>query len=375
MVFAVMYASWSRTSRALKSVLTIPSSEPPGGLPPTVLGWVYARAHNHSYQDKGFVAALVSLGLRGKLIIEDKDGGVTFQRRKTEGAPADGDLPAIERFIMTAILRHRPNTVAVFYEKTRFRKATRAVRKLVFTSIPDRYFTTSSVHIVPGFIVVLVSLGVFDGLFPMDNAMRVLVAFNALNGLLFGWFSGPLLAFLIGRMPANEPWHWLGSLLGLGIAVLWAFVTYTNLQTSMDQLTGAFQASMVSSLGMGGIIGAFASIMVRPTPEGEKLLGEIEGFRAYLSGSGGNDTKLVDVSEVTVDMFERFLPHAIALGVERAWAERFERNLGATRASKHLSYAPSFYSGPSFKPGAVASSIVDIVSKLEAGYRRAKLFG
>jgi uncharacterized membrane protein len=47
----------------------------------------------------------------------------------------------------------------------------------------------------------------------------------------------------------------------------------------------------------------------------------------------------VDMPEDTPEQFERMLPFAIALGVEREWAARFEEVLAASN------YSPGWYSG------------------------------
>ena len=375
LVFAFMYANWSRTSRTLKSVLTIPSSEPPDGLSPTALGWVYARAHNRSYRDKGFIAALVSLGLRGKLVIDDRDGGITFRRRKTEGAPTDGELPAIERAIMTEILGHHPNASTEFLRSEGFRRATRAVRELIMRWIPNRYFAVSWTSIVQGFVISLMSLIMFYSAFSGEKTAAFGAAFIVIFGVAIGLSLAGRFAVFAGWASPIKAQLWKFYLLYLLVIVLFAMEIDKIYELSGYDNISIFFATIVTSLIMGIVVGVFAIVMVKPKQEGKKLLGQIEGFRAYLSGSDGNDTKLIDVSEVTVDLFERFLPYAIALGVEQAWAERFERNLKAISYREHSSYALNFYSGPLFRPDAVAGSITDIVSKTETAYRRAKLFG
>jgi hypothetical protein len=54
------------------------------------------------------------------------------------------------------------------------------------------------------------------------------------------------------------------------------------------------------------------------SPQGRKLQDEIDSLRQYLP-----------VAETTPAEFSRFLPYAVALGVEKTWAERFSALLGA----------------------------------------------
>jgi uncharacterized membrane protein len=54
----------------------------------------------------------------------------------------------------------------------------------------------------------------------------------------------------------------------------------------------------------------------------------------------------------TPQLFERFLPYALALGVEHAWSEQFSQVLAraatAESSGSNTGYSPSWYSGSSF---------------------------
>jgi uncharacterized membrane protein YgcG len=50
----------------------------------------------------------------------------------------------------------------------------------------------------------------------------------------------------------------------------------------------------------------------------------IEGFRLYLGGAEEDRLQACYPPKKTPELFERFLPYAVALDVENAWAKRFE---------------------------------------------------
>jgi uncharacterized membrane protein len=50
---------------------------------------------------------------------------------------------------------------------------------------------------------------------------------------------------------------------------------------------------------------------------------------------------------VTPELFEKYLPYAVALGVEKAWSARFASAL-AQAGKPEAEYAPSWYAGPDF---------------------------
>ena len=93
------------------------------------------------------------------------------------------------------------------------------------------------------------------------------------------------------------------------------------------------------------VILVFAVLMKQPTGLGRKLLDELEGFREYLEIAEKDEMNLRNPPEKTPALFERYLPFALALGVEQQWAERFARVLAGLRGPDGTPYHPSWYHG------------------------------
>jgi uncharacterized membrane protein len=72
--------------------------------------------------------------------------------------------------------------------------------------------------------------------------------------------------------------------------------------------------------------------MAAPTQEGRQVMDEIAGFERYLSITEENRLEVLHPPEKTPELFERFLPYAIALGVENKWAGKFASVLAAAAA-------------------------------------------
>ncbi|MEX1256726.1 MAG: DUF2207 domain-containing protein [Gemmatimonadota bacterium] len=118
---------------------------------------------------------------------------------------------------------------------------------------------------------------------------------------------------------------------------------------------------------------AFGLAIKAPTPEGRRLLDEIEGLKLYLSVAERDDLARIEgpdaegpdaeaasgaswdergraqtalaVPPVDADRFESLLPYAVALGVEEAWTEKFTAAVGeaaATAATQSIAW----YHGP-----------------------------
>jgi uncharacterized membrane protein YgcG len=89
----------------------------------------------------------------------------------------------------------------------------------------------------------------------------------------------------------------------------------------------------------------FYSLMKAPTAEGRKVLDQIEGFRLYLTVAEEDRLNLQNPPQRTPELFEKFLPYALALDAEHAWAEHFAQVLQAAGTPDHP-YQPGWYYGP-----------------------------
>ncbi len=99
--------------------------------------------------------------------------------------------------------------------------------------------------------------------------------------------------------------------------------------------------------------------MSAPTKEGRVVLDRIAGFRQYLSIAERERLDRMTAPKDTPEIFERFLPYAIALGVENRWADRF-RGVLAAASVQGQAQGFAWYSG-SGNPWDDAGSFVDDV--------------
>jgi uncharacterized membrane protein YgcG len=97
------------------------------------------------------------------------------------------------------------------------------------------------------------------------------------------------------------------------------------------------------------------------TVEGRRLDDEIEGLRQYLSVAEGDDLARMKMPPRTMEEFARFLPYAVALEVEKTWADAFARVLGAAA----LAAATADYYASSDIGGSMAGSAGGFARSLE----------
>jgi len=110
----------------------------------------------------------------------------------------------------------------------------------------------------------------------------------------------------------------------------------------------------------------FYQLLKAVTPLGRKRLDEIEGFRTFLEATEKDRLNFLNPPDRTPELFEKFLPYALALGVEQRWAEQFTEVLAAAAAEGR---SPGWYSGTTprgFSAASLASSLGDSLSSAVA---------
>ena len=89
----------------------------------------------------------------------------------------------------------------------------------------------------------------------------------------------------------------------------------------------------------------FAILLKRPTHLGRALLDESLGFEEYLRIAEKDEMNLRNPPEKTPALFEKYLPFALALGVEQEWAERFARIFAGLQGRNDTCWRPTWYNG------------------------------
>ncbi len=88
--------------------------------------------------------------------------------------------------------------------------------------------------------------------------------------------------------------------------------------------SGATSAVLALSSALSGMIVAIGGLaMPVRTALGVRTLEQLEGFKRYLTVAEKDRIAFHNAPERTPALFDRFLPYAIALGVEQAWAAQF----------------------------------------------------
>jgi uncharacterized membrane protein YgcG len=117
------------------------------------------------------------------------------------------------------------------------------------------------------------------------------------------------------------------------------------LATAASLMAGVSPLVIATIVLMFGVMVFFAIVMKRPTMRGRELLDEIKGFEDYLDVAEKEELNLRNPPEKTPELFESYLPYALALGVDQRWAERFAAVLASISGPDGGSYQPGWYNG------------------------------
>jgi uncharacterized membrane protein len=108
----------------------------------------------------------------------------------------------------------------------------------------------------------------------------------------------------------------------------------------------------------------FFYLLRAPTLPGRKLMDEIEGFRLYMTTAEEERLKVLHPPEKTPELFERYLPYALALDCENEWNAKFATVLAA--AAMAGAAQPSWYSGRNWDAGRTGSFTDSLGSSLSS---------
>ncbi|MEJ2631724.1 MAG: DUF2207 domain-containing protein [Acidihalobacter sp.] len=327
---------WYRVGRDPEAGVIIPRYQPPEGLSPAVLRFV----ERMGYDDKTFACALVGMAAKGVLKIDEEDGEFVLER--IDGADANKLTPG-EDVLRKRLLSRWASFVLRRGNYKSVQKARRDHETLLRREYEARYFRTNRGYLTPGIVLLLATYAV-TVLTQADPQARMTGLFLS---VWLGMWSVGVYTLAIGVFGA-----WRKALRSIGAAIVAVVTTAFAVPFFIGEAVGL--GMLVHSIGGLAtlLLGAamvlsilFYHLLKAPTLAGRKLLDQVEGFRLYLSVAEGDELKLAGPPRQDAQLYEAYLPYAMALDVENAWSERFARSLRAAGLDPDSYTSPSWYHG------------------------------
>lgn len=193
---------------------------------------------------------------------------------------------------------------------------------------------------------------ILDRLFRSKKTIRVDGKYDSTIELAMNEFSSSV----------KEQWRhllWKGFNAKFWIAPILLLITYFLISIFFENYFVYKGSLVLLSLFMIGNILLFLLyqwLIRKPAKEKLKLRAEIEGFKMYLSAAEERQMQHFNPPGMTPELFEKYLPYAIALDVEGIWGEKFEKFL-KTSALAPSSYQPTWYNRPIYSMGSFGHTL------------------
>ncbi|HYJ40254.1 MAG TPA: DUF2207 domain-containing protein, partial [Steroidobacteraceae bacterium] len=277
------YFIWARVGRDPPGRITIPEYEFPAGQSPASMRFLMRMG----YDNECFAAAVLSLAVKGYLRIHEDSGVLGFGRTFTLHKTSDQDgkpLTADEQQLLTSLFSRGSTLVLESKNHERVSKARTGHNR----AIKERFSS---------------------GFFKINGGWHLL-------GIVLSLVLAAPAVLLPGRTDHYPEWH---------------FTTPGGWFT-----IAAVLAMLVAN-------GVFGKLLKAPTVAGQSIMDHIRGFKMYLEVAEGEELKRMKAPPppLTPQLYESYLPAALALGVEQRWAERFASVLDVQAPN----YAPAWYAG------------------------------
>jgi Predicted membrane protein len=339
--------AWFRVGRDPEKGTIIPLFHPPKGFSPPLVHYV----HKWGFANSGWVAltsAIFDLGVRGLVTI---DNAASKLRITTTGKQPDEPLSPGER-VLFDYLGSRGTVVIDKTTGPELQKKRADFTRAIETENRSLWFRNNTGYAVLGFILALALLG---GMVATD----ILSIEWLIGAAVIGIFAGVILGAVGGMRQGLRFLPFIG--------VFWLSMFGINaLGALVDGLGGfAVNTAAISAISIVAVTIVFAVLMRAPTLQGRKVMDQIDGLKLYIETAEKERLNMVGAPPMTVNRFERILPYAIALGVERPWSSHFEAELARHAvADAGDTYQPAWYHGGS--PGSAARSASNMTNAVSA---------
>ena len=364
-VVGYFLTAWLLVGRDPATGVIYPRYEPPEGLSPAACRFVSRMG----FDKECFSTALLSLATQGAIAIREDDGDYTLEKTGEPAATAS----AGEQKVFAKLLGDRTRLDVDREHHQRFSKAIDKLRKPLAQEFEGVLFRPNKAWFFGGVVVAIAAL--------------LLTVFMA-----GGFAAGGKVGFLVLWLTV-----WSVGVVALGHNVISAWRTVLAGAAGLNRLTGIGGAVFITLfavpffgaeifvlgrlatmtslwlipvlLGIIATVAVFYELIKAPTGAGRAVMDQIDGFRMYLATAEGDRLNAFTRQAVgperraaprTLELFERFLPYAVALGVANQWAGQFQDLIEAASSDpgtgRQTGYHPAWYHGNAWSAATIGAA-------------------
>ncbi len=357
-LIAFLYSSWQKYGIDPQKPVIYPQFNSPQNLSPASLGYL----KNEYYEEQMITASIVSLAVKGfiKIIEDDKRilgifGGREYTLEKIK--EQDQNLPKEEINLMNKLFSGEATTVSF-----------------------DGKYNSKIEYAVNDFKASL-KFQHDDFLKKGNNSRKLIgpiIAILALYGL--GLFFSYKVTYSDNHLAAGIPFGAVALFLGIIFSVFFerykiVKIFFGLISIGMILILGTVflaDTQRVENLGFYGSYGflifgfiamvLFQYLIKQPTPEKLETQSLIDGFKMYLGTAEEKTLQFHNSPEMTPAVFEKMLPYAMVLGVDKIWGDKFQSMLKKSSLDNQQ-YHSNWYIGGSMMNMNFASTLTSSLSQ------------
>jgi uncharacterized membrane protein YgcG len=280
---------WFRYGRDPEKGTAYPLFEPPAGFGPAALGYIY----NQKFSNQLTAATIVDAAVRHKIKIDVERDGLIFKHNEyvisESKVPEKKPTSDYEEF-----WNYIEDLIGTRIEKGAYNSDLGDLNKKVKSYCEDNYKNKDgSVK------------NNSKGFFALNNSYTTLPVLVCMVAAGWGFFGG-----LIRALTMSNFWQ-----------------------------IGYFVAGLVLCI---VVLKIFAYLLKAYSPEGRQLADKIEGFRMFLATADEKRFDTMSPPKKSLELYEKYLPFAIALGCEIEWGQKFEEIINSASLDGKVSTTAAF---------------------------------
>jgi len=337
LLFVYFFLAWLKVGRDPQPGVIYPRYEPDKKHSPASMRFVKKMR----YDKKNFTAALINMAVKGYLSISDTGYNFTIKKTGQQAKLSLGELAIAKNLFL--------NKDKITLKRSEHKSIARALvahEKVLRRDYEKIYFQTNMPQLLPGWLISIAAL-VFTFLAIDTPGAKETVAFFAI-WLSFWSIGVTFLSISMYRAWKNIRGFWslFPALFSTAFATPFIIGEFTGLYLLWQNAgTGVFLSFIL--IIVTNVL--FYNWMKAPTLKGRTLLDKIDGFKLYLDVAEADELKFKQAPALTPpiltqELFEKFLPYAIALEVETQWAKRFN-SVFSQLEQQGQTTSPLWYSG------------------------------
>jgi len=321
---------WHWFGRDPEAGVIVPLYRAPDGFSPASMRFV----ERMGYDNKCFTSAVINLAVKGAVEIDDNGSHFSIRRL---GTPKS-ELAAGEKRIIDGLFKDGKDEIDI--RQSNHSTLSAAISRhegSLELDYEKRYFRTNGRLLVPAILASLLFIGIGIASLGSEEAI-VKTIFVGVFTLI------PLLVIYavlraVFRRGKKSFVRW-GIFLVPMLVFFGFFFSVIPFEDFADTASIPVIAATASMLLMHIL---FYRWLKAPTLAGRRLLDKIEGFKHYLRVAEEDEIALRDAPKFTSDLYEAYLPYAIALDLENEWTAKLNRAIAAGLVAPGYSQ-PRWYS-------------------------------